>query len=167
MTGTPLACAAWTMEAAIPFKSLRYRPGREQTWGFNARRRIRWKNEISYRAAVPPGTGTPGTTRPWTAGTLVLRTEEGDPRASVFYISYVRGGVREAADRPVTSDDDRLPEEARDLRLLVRERIGVATRRPVVWVERCWPGQAARPTLRHPAGAHARVHHQRPTSPWR
>ena len=28
----------WTMEAAVPFKSLRYRAGREQVWGFNARR---------------------------------------------------------------------------------------------------------------------------------
>ena len=28
----------WTVEAAIPFKSLRYRPGRAQIWGFNARR---------------------------------------------------------------------------------------------------------------------------------
>ncbi|MBI4264053.1 MAG: carbohydrate binding family 9 domain-containing protein [Acidobacteria bacterium] len=61
----------WTLEAAVPFKSLRYRPGRDQTWGFNARRRNRWKNEISYLSAVPPGTGTTGTTRPWTAGTLV------------------------------------------------------------------------------------------------
>ena len=28
----------WTLEAAIPFKSLRYRPGRSQVWGFNVRR---------------------------------------------------------------------------------------------------------------------------------
>ena len=28
----------WTVEVAIPFKSLRYRPGRAQVWGFNARR---------------------------------------------------------------------------------------------------------------------------------
>jgi carboxypeptidase C (cathepsin A) len=37
-----------------------------------------------------------------TAGTLVLRTEEGEPRASVFYISYVKDGVDDSADRPVT-----------------------------------------------------------------
>lgn len=35
----------WTAEFAIPFKSLRYGPGREQTWGVNVRRTIRWKNE--------------------------------------------------------------------------------------------------------------------------
>jgi uncharacterized protein DUF5916 len=43
----------WTIEMAIPFKSLRYRPGREQTWGVNLRRVVRWKNEWSYLAQVP------------------------------------------------------------------------------------------------------------------
>ena len=44
----------YVVEAAIPFKSLRYRPGREQVWGFQARRTNRWKNEVSYLAPVPP-----------------------------------------------------------------------------------------------------------------
>jgi hypothetical protein len=43
----------WTIEMAIPFKSLRYQPGREQTWGINLRRVVRWKNEWSYLAQVP------------------------------------------------------------------------------------------------------------------
>ena len=43
----------WTVETAIPFKSLRYRPGRAQTWGFNARRVNRWKNEVSYITRIP------------------------------------------------------------------------------------------------------------------
>jgi hypothetical protein len=47
----------WTAEAAIPFKSLRYRQGRVQTWGFQARRINRWKNEFSYLAPVPDGLG--------------------------------------------------------------------------------------------------------------
>ena len=41
----------WTFEAAIPFKSLRYRPGRSQIWGFNIERRVVWNNE--YSALVP------------------------------------------------------------------------------------------------------------------
>ena len=41
----------WTFEAVIPFKSLRYRPGREQVWGFNIERRVVWNNE--YSALVP------------------------------------------------------------------------------------------------------------------
>jgi hypothetical protein len=47
----------WVMEAAIPFKSLRYRPGRAQVWGFNARRISKWKNEISYLNRIPPEFG--------------------------------------------------------------------------------------------------------------
>jgi len=47
----------WTMEAAIPFKSLRYRPGREQVWGFNMRRVVRWKNELSTLAPLPAARG--------------------------------------------------------------------------------------------------------------
>jgi TolB-like protein len=43
----------WTVEAAIPFKSLRYRPGRAQVWGFNARRSNQWKNEVSYITRIP------------------------------------------------------------------------------------------------------------------
>ncbi len=47
----------WTVEAALPFKSLRYRPGTDQVWGFNARRNNKWKNEIAYLARVPPAMG--------------------------------------------------------------------------------------------------------------
>ncbi|MBI3493201.1 MAG: carbohydrate binding family 9 domain-containing protein [Acidobacteria bacterium] len=47
----------WTVEAAIPFKSLRYRPGTSQVWGFNARRNNKWKNEISFLARVPAAYG--------------------------------------------------------------------------------------------------------------
>ena len=47
----------WTAEFAIPFKSLRYQPGRAQIWGFNAFRTNRWKNEISYITRVPAARG--------------------------------------------------------------------------------------------------------------
>jgi hypothetical protein len=47
----------WTIEMAIPFKSLRYQPGRDQIWGFNAFRTNRWKNEISYVTRVPAARG--------------------------------------------------------------------------------------------------------------
>ena len=47
----------WTVEAALPFKSLRYTPGREQVWGFQARRSNKWKNEISFLTQVPPAYG--------------------------------------------------------------------------------------------------------------
>ena len=38
----------WTLEVAIPFKTLRYRGNGAQTWGINLRRLVRWKNEFSY-----------------------------------------------------------------------------------------------------------------------
>ena len=38
----------WSFEARVPFKSLQYRPGRVQVWGFQMRRQVRWKNETSY-----------------------------------------------------------------------------------------------------------------------
>jgi hypothetical protein len=47
----------WTVELAIPFKSLRYRPGRGQIWGFNARRVNRAKNETSFLTRVPRALG--------------------------------------------------------------------------------------------------------------
>jgi hypothetical protein len=34
----------WTMEVAIPFKTLRYRGSGPQTWGINLRRLVKWKN---------------------------------------------------------------------------------------------------------------------------
>ena len=61
----------WTAEAAIPFKSLRYRPGRAQVWGFNARRINRWKNEISFLTRVADGIGAGGIARASQAATLV------------------------------------------------------------------------------------------------
>ena len=47
----------WTIEAAIPFKSIRYAPGTVQDWGFQARRTNKWKNEIAYLTKVPPAFG--------------------------------------------------------------------------------------------------------------
>ena len=50
----------WAAEAVIPFKSLRYRPGQAQVWGFNARRIDRGKNEISFLVPMPREWGTNG-----------------------------------------------------------------------------------------------------------
>ena len=50
----------WVVEAAVPFKSLRYRPGQAQTWGLQVRRRSRWRNEISYLTPIPAAFGGRG-----------------------------------------------------------------------------------------------------------
>jgi hypothetical protein len=44
---------SWTAEIAIPFKSLRYRPGRSQTWGFQLQRYNAWKNESAFLTPIP------------------------------------------------------------------------------------------------------------------
>ena len=43
----------YTVEMAIPFKSLRYRAGSNQVWGVQIRRSIRHKNEWTYLTPVP------------------------------------------------------------------------------------------------------------------
>ncbi len=43
----------WTVEIQIPFRSLRYEPGAEQTWGIQFRRIVRRLNEASYLTELP------------------------------------------------------------------------------------------------------------------
>ena len=45
----------WEAEMAIPLRTLRYRTGSDQTWGFNVMRNIRHKNEQVYLAPIPRG----------------------------------------------------------------------------------------------------------------
>jgi hypothetical protein len=45
----------WEAEFAIPLKSVRYKPGANQTWGLNVMRNIRRRNEQSFLALVPRG----------------------------------------------------------------------------------------------------------------
>ena len=47
----------WTLEAEIPFKSLRYRPGRDQVWGIQMRRNLQSKNEAAYLTPLDQGLG--------------------------------------------------------------------------------------------------------------
>ena len=61
----------WTVEMAIPFKSLRYRPGRTQVWGLQFRRMIRWKNETAYLTLIPAARGAGGVFLVSLAATLV------------------------------------------------------------------------------------------------
>jgi hypothetical protein len=61
----------WTAEAAVPFKSLRFRPGTAQIWGFQARRINRWKNEVSYLTKLPANTGSNGHQRVSLYATMV------------------------------------------------------------------------------------------------
>ncbi len=61
----------WTLETAIPFKSIRYRRGAAQIWGFNVRRVSVWKNEHSFLTRVPSSMGGSGIFLMSRAATLV------------------------------------------------------------------------------------------------
>ena len=61
----------WTVEVALPFKSLRYRAGEAQLWGFNASRTVRWRNEISVLVPVPPWRALSAARQAQLAGTVV------------------------------------------------------------------------------------------------
>jgi uncharacterized protein DUF5916 len=47
----------WTIEIAVPFKSLRYVSGANQTWGLQMRRAIRRKNEWDHLNPLPTAMG--------------------------------------------------------------------------------------------------------------
>ena len=61
----------WTVEAAYPFKSLRYQSGRDQVWGFNLLRIKRSKNEIMSLTKVPPARGAQAVQQASNAATMV------------------------------------------------------------------------------------------------
>jgi hypothetical protein len=61
----------WSLEMAIPFKSLRYRGAGPQIWGVNFRRMVRWKNEESYLTRMTAAWGNQAVFHVSAAGTLV------------------------------------------------------------------------------------------------
>src|SRR6266850_4041837 len=86
----------WTLETAIPFKSLRYRPGRDQIWGFNIRRVTRWNNEWSYLTRIPSALSGLGIFQVSLAATVVgLEAPAGSKHLEVkpYAISNVRSDM--------------------------------------------------------------------------
>lgn len=61
----------WIFEMAIPFKSLRFGPGREQVWGINMVRVVKWKNETDFVTPMPAAYGPGGLFKFSIAATLV------------------------------------------------------------------------------------------------
>jgi hypothetical protein len=95
----------WTVEVALPFKSLRYGPGREQLWGFNAFRTNRWKNEISFVTQMPPARGQSALHQASLAATVVgLEAPESSTRLEVkpYVISDLT--TDRIASPPVSND---------------------------------------------------------------
>ena len=61
----------WSMELAIPFKSLRYPGSGEQIWGMNVRRTMPRQNELAYLSPPPASYGRVGIWKLSSAATLV------------------------------------------------------------------------------------------------
>ena len=82
----------WTMEAALPFKSLRYRGAGPQVWGVQARRVNRWRNESSYLTSLTAAQGMRGHFRASLAATLV--GIDAPPASRLFEVKpYVIGDL--------------------------------------------------------------------------
>jgi hypothetical protein len=96
----------WIIEMAIPFKSLRYQPGRDQTWGVNLRRVVRWKNEWSYLAQVPRALTTfRGLLKVSSAGTLEGMQVPSGSRNLEFKPFALAGVSTDNTITPATSND--------------------------------------------------------------
>lgn len=78
----------WEAELAIPLKTLRYRTGENETWGFNLLRNIRHKNEQVYLAPIPRGFDIYRVSLAANMSGLSL-----PPRRDIRLIPYVLGSV--------------------------------------------------------------------------
>jgi hypothetical protein len=88
----------WTMEGAVPFKSMRYQPGSEQVWRFNAMRVKRSKNEISMLSPAPRAQGAQGVEQTAFAARLI-GIEAPARRSSLDLKPYITSSV--SSDRNV------------------------------------------------------------------
>ena len=88
----------WSAEFAIPFKTLRYPQGSDQTWGVNFQRNIRRKNEQAYWARIP---------RQFNIYRVSIAGSIAGIQPPVFrnfkVIPYVLGQVNKVGVRPVDS----------------------------------------------------------------
>ena len=76
----------WTCELRIPFSQMRYRPGAEQVWGINLRRRIERRNEEDYQV-YKPKSGSGYVSR----FPLLVGLENGHHRRTVELVPYTTG----------------------------------------------------------------------------
>jgi len=87
----------WTVEMAIPFRSVRYRSGTEQVWGIQMRRSVARRNEWNFLTLVPTAVapnGSTGTFRVSRYGTLVGIEAPPTSRKNVEVKPYVISGLR-------------------------------------------------------------------------
>jgi hypothetical protein len=96
----------WTVEMAIPFKSLRYESGSSRTWGIQLRRMIRRKNEWTYLTPLPDSLQTTTAIfRVSEAATLVGLTTPGASRNLELKPYAISSLTTDRLRTPVLSND--------------------------------------------------------------
>ena len=95
----------WSLEIRVPFKSLRYRPGRQQVWGVQMRRGIRRRNEFAFITPLLPQLGQAAWIRVSMSATLVgLEVPAGSRNLEIK--PYGISGVRtDRTGSPAVSND--------------------------------------------------------------
>jgi hypothetical protein len=93
----------WSVEMAIPFRSLRFQPGTDQIWGINFRRAVRSKNEMDYLTRIPAAYSRNGIARLSQAATLV-GVEAGSTGANLELKPYVTAGIRTDRELGLAND---------------------------------------------------------------
>ena len=83
----------WIAETAIPFKSLRYPPGRAQVWGFQARRINAWKNELSFLTRLPPELGMGRGIFAASLAPAIVGLEAPEPSKNLEFKPYTRADL--------------------------------------------------------------------------
>ena len=99
----------WTVEIAIPFKSLRYRAGPAQMWGVNVQRRVASTNETSFLTPIPASLSWAGAYKMSSAATLVgLEVPASGTRLEVkpYGISDVTTDLARAPDERTLAGGD-------------------------------------------------------------
>jgi hypothetical protein len=96
----------WTVEMAIPFKSIRYRSGTNQVWGVQLRRSVRRKNEWAYLTPVPQSLAGPQALNRVSAGGTLVGLDLPEAGKNIELKPYAVGRV--TTDRlktPAVSND--------------------------------------------------------------
>ena len=111
------AGAGWTCELRVPFSQLRFRPGKDQDWGFNFRRRIERRTELDELAWTPKkGSGFVS------RFPRLIGIEDGHRSRSIEVLPYTTGKAEylaHAAGDPFNDGSRSTPGAGGDLRMSV------------------------------------------------
>jgi Domain of unknown function (DUF5916) len=124
-TRSALFDGGWSVEMAIPFKSLRYRPGRRQVWGVQFRRSVLRRNEWDFLRALPLSIGAGGTTATFRVsmyGTLV-GIEAPPPSRNIEIKPYAIAGSRTDLNASPAVSNDGYADAGLDVKYGVTENL--------------------------------------------